>query len=255
MDFIEGIGERYLIGKANTVPQQLEGLVKNKFKGENPAAAAGPVGQNAIKDREIEELRKQLAEIKAGQNGSQTHGHDKEPKVHSGKKGSVPAKPQKQAASVSGESSKSKQVSSHHRHERHEHKKASKEEPRRGRSDSIKTAVAAKSHSNSHQSHGRAHSSHSRTTAFSHKESVSHNEKIYSANHEIAFTTPVYQERYAQPAPSLYKQLERARSDPDICVVEVTEEEPRRQPRPRPGRANFIEVLEKDRGRTRYVVR
>ncbi|KAI4199930.1 MAG: hypothetical protein LQ350_004282 [Teloschistes chrysophthalmus] len=279
MDFIEGIGERYLIGKANAVPQQLEGLVKNKFKGENPAATAGSTaGQSATKDGEIEELRKQIAEIKAGQSGSQAHGPDKESKVHSAKKGSVPAKLQQQAASVSGESSRSRQAPSHHGHERHEHKKASKE-PRRGRSDSIKTAVAAKAHSNSHQSHGRAHPSHSRTTAHSPKGSVRHNEKIYSANHEIAFTTPVYQEKTPQPpnneiavAAPMYqekspqppsfvqkqlvqKQLARARSDPDICVVEVTEEEPRSQRRTHPGKVNFVEVLEKHSSRTRYVVR
>ncbi|KAL8642103.1 MAG: hypothetical protein Q9228_001161 [Teloschistes exilis] len=255
MDFIEGIGERYLTGKANAVPQQMEGLVKNQFKGEKPAATAGSTaGQDLGKDREIEELRRQLAEIRASQDGSQAHGHVKEPKVHSSKKGPVPAKLPKQATSVSGESSRSKHVPSNHRSEHHEHKKASKE-PRRGRSNSIKTALAARSHSKSHQSHGRAHSSHSRTTAVSAKGSVSHNEKIYSANHEIAFTAPVYQKRYPQPPPSQHKRPERARSDPDICVVEVTEEEPWRQRRMHPGKANFVEVLEKNRGRTRYVVR
>ncbi|KAI4088702.1 MAG: hypothetical protein L6R37_008159 [Teloschistes peruensis] len=254
MDFIEGIGERRLIGKANAVPQQLEGLVKNQLKGEKPNATTSSAGQDLARDREIEELRRQLAEIRTGQNGSQAHGHDKDSKVHSGKKGPVPAKLQQQAASVSGESTRSKHVSSNHRSEHHEHKKASKE-PWRGRSDSIKTALAARSHSNSHQSHGRAQSSHSRTRAISPKGSVSHNEKTYSANHEIAFTTPVYQERYSQPPPSQHKRPERARSDPDICVVEVTEEEPRRQRRTNPGKVNFVEVLENNRGRTRYVVR
>ncbi|KAI4256310.1 MAG: hypothetical protein LQ352_002144 [Teloschistes flavicans] len=284
MDFIEGIGERYLIGKANAVPQQLEGYVKKQLKGEKPTATAGSVvGQHVDKDREIEELRKQLAEVKAAQNnGRPTHADDSKPKEHPAKKGPAPpANPHQKAASVmSGESSRSKQVPSsnfHHRHERtgkHERRPPSRE-PRRGRSDSIKTAVAARPqpqpNSSSHQSHhqGRAQSSHSRTTtttttALSSPKGtsssvVNHNdEKIYSANHAIAFTTPVYQQERPvhENLPSQHKKPERARSHPDICVVEVTEEEPRRQRRIRPmGKGNFVEVLEKERGRTRYVVR
>ncbi|KAL8694134.1 MAG: hypothetical protein Q9218_001187 [Villophora microphyllina] len=256
MDFIEGIGERYLIGKANAVPQQLENLVKSKaFKGDDGAPKAGSVSQNIEKDSEIEKLRKQLAEVKAGQNSMHAPANENKQRTHSAMKGTAPTKHRQQAASVSGESSKSKQATSSRHHEgrgKHEHQSASHETPR-GRSNSVKTAVAASPHSNAHDGHGSAYASHSGKATHSRKEPSERNEKLCSANHEIIFTRPVYQERLVLP-PSQHKRLERARSDPDFCVVEVTEEEPQRRRR-RPGKANFVEVIDKNRSRTRYVVR
>ena len=79
MDFVEQIGERYLMGKANAAPQQLENLVKKQFAGgtekpgggEKAASAAGAassekeVGKgSAEKDAEITKLRAQLAQSK-----------------------------------------------------------------------------------------------------------------------------------------------------------------------------------------------
>ncbi|KAL8858656.1 MAG: hypothetical protein Q9198_010675, partial [Flavoplaca austrocitrina] len=72
MDLIEGIGQRYLMGKANAAPQQVENLVKKQLKGD-AATASGKVGSaapNVARDKEIKDLRKQLAEVKAGQNKS-----------------------------------------------------------------------------------------------------------------------------------------------------------------------------------------
>ncbi len=65
--FITGIGQRYLEGKANGVPQQLENLAKKQFtsttdtnKQNEPASTLPP----KEKDKEISKLRKQLAEVK-----------------------------------------------------------------------------------------------------------------------------------------------------------------------------------------------
>lgn len=69
MEFIEGIGQRYLIGKANNVPQQLETLAKKQFssspandlKAQANQASALPSDE---KDQEIAKLRARLAETK-----------------------------------------------------------------------------------------------------------------------------------------------------------------------------------------------
>ena len=70
MEFLEGIGQRYLERKAYAVPQQLENLAKKQFA---PAAAeTKPTVQATTalpatkdKDRELRALRKQLADAKA----------------------------------------------------------------------------------------------------------------------------------------------------------------------------------------------
>ncbi len=65
--FITGIGQRYLEGKANSVPQQLENLAKKQFssttdtdKQTEPASTL----PSKEKDKEISKLKKQLAEMK-----------------------------------------------------------------------------------------------------------------------------------------------------------------------------------------------
>ena len=71
--FVEGIGERYLIGKANAVPHQLENLVKKQFtsagdeKAQTAEASALPTGN---KDEEIARLRQQLEDAKLGKHKS-----------------------------------------------------------------------------------------------------------------------------------------------------------------------------------------
>ena len=65
--FLEGIGERYLMGKANAVPAQLEKLVKKQFKDstnvEKRAKEASKLPSDE-KDEEMAMLRKELAETK-----------------------------------------------------------------------------------------------------------------------------------------------------------------------------------------------
>lgn len=253
MDFVESIGQRYLRSKANAVPQQLEDLVKKQVKGDTPAVKADPTVQSLGKDNEIAELKKQLAEARINQEDRQTK---RKPSAHSEAKKPTVTKPQKQARSVSGGSAKPKLASSTHgpkRKEKHGHATAS-EQLRRGRLDSIKTAVAARLQSNNHhRGHEEAHEPRSTNETNAPEDSKAHDEKLYSANH-IAFTRPVYREMVKHSS-SQSKRLEHSEPAADLCVVEVTEEQPRRQRPTHSSRANVIEVIERDRHRTRYIVR
>ncbi|KAI4160394.1 MAG: hypothetical protein LQ342_005718 [Letrouitia transgressa] len=60
MDFLEGIGERYLLGKANAAPQQLENLVKKQFQGPPKPAQQNLGPAETAKDQEISRLKGQL---------------------------------------------------------------------------------------------------------------------------------------------------------------------------------------------------
>lgn len=65
--FITGIGQRYLEGKANSVPQQLENLAKKQFSSTtdtNKQTELASTLPSNEKDKEISKLRKQLAETK-----------------------------------------------------------------------------------------------------------------------------------------------------------------------------------------------
>lgn len=65
--FIAGIGERYLQGKANNVPQQLENLAKKQFSSATDSkkqAEQASTLPSEEKDQEIAKLRKQLAKTK-----------------------------------------------------------------------------------------------------------------------------------------------------------------------------------------------
>ena len=71
MDFVQGIGERYLMGKANAAPQMLENLAKEQFKSTpDPKAEAAQASTlpKPEKNDEIAKLRKELAEMRL-QNG------------------------------------------------------------------------------------------------------------------------------------------------------------------------------------------
>ena len=72
-NLIEGIGERYLVRKANAVPQQLENLAKKQFTdaphGKSPSTPKGSVRD---KDQEIERLRRELAATKLRSSNSET---------------------------------------------------------------------------------------------------------------------------------------------------------------------------------------
>ncbi|KAI4117549.1 MAG: hypothetical protein LQ338_007534 [Usnochroma carphineum] len=255
MDFIEGIGERYLLGKANAVPQQLENLAKKQLKGDETAAKAPSPDLNAQKDKEIERLRKQLAEAKL----SEEQQAKKVPKSV----GSVGGEGQKfkqrasseRAKSISGRSARSEPVKQSHgdtvkvKHRRKAEKEADGT-PKRGRSDSIKTAIGARPHLAHYAHHEEAHKPQSTGGR---------------STDELAMTSPrdlppaaarkfaVQGEEGQKMGQSLAS--EQPRPATDFCVVEVTEEDPQRRRRRRHSGANVVEVIEKDRHRTRYVVK
>ncbi|KAL8954182.1 MAG: hypothetical protein Q9183_007286, partial [Haloplaca sp. 2 TL-2023] len=241
---------RYLIGKANAAPQQLENVVKQRVKGQpsGPGKVDTP-SQPSQKDDEIAMLKNQLAEAKLNQTkAAPKRGETK----RSTAKSQASVAPSKQIRSLSGDSARSKRAPStlglvdKEQRERHER--------RRGRSDSIKTAVAAQPQLKALSKNHEVQRPHSTDTLRSKAKSKAHDEKIYSANQEIAFKKPVYPKSSLQSLPqSEYPQ--RPESDDEFCVVEVTEEDPRLQRRVQPSRKNVVEVIERDKYRTKYVIR
>ncbi|KAL8704108.1 MAG: hypothetical protein Q9201_002722 [Fulgogasparrea decipioides] len=258
MDFIEGVGQRYLERKANAVPQQVEDLVKKRVNGD-PAAPnkTGPVVQNSVKDKEIADLKKQLAEAKLSQNGRQAETTERKQSVRSVAASTVSTKSRKHAGSVSGESARLRPASGDYdlKGDR-EHKHAvTGNDFRRGRSDSIKTAVAALPPSSGHHK-GQKEANKPRSTDGSHFNLPSQRDDkiLHSADQKIVFKTPVYQQKTMPPS-SEEQASRRSRSASDIFVVEVIEDEPRKPRRTHRGNANVAEVIERDRYRTRYVIR
>ncbi|KAL8728164.1 MAG: hypothetical protein Q9181_005438 [Wetmoreana brouardii] len=258
MDFVEGIGQRYLERKANAVPQQVEDLVKKRITGDTAALnKVGPTDQSPVKDKEIADLRKQLAEAKLSQGSRQPEVTERKQSIRSEAKSSISAKPRKQAGSVSGESTRSKPASGHHALKGDRvHKHAfTGDDFRRGRSDSIKTAVAALPPSSGHhKGQKEAHKLRSTDGSHSHPPLQRADENLHSADQKIVFKTPVYQERTVVSS-SQEQASRRSRSASDICVVEVIEDEPRKPRRTHRGNANVAEVIERDMYRTRYVIR
>ena len=251
MDFVQGIGERYLAGKANAVPQQLENVVKQRVKGQPSVSGKGDIAlQTPQKDDEIAMLKKQLAEAKLNRTAAAPK---REGSVPSTPRSQTLVAPSKQVRSLSGDSARSKRAPStlghvdKETHERHER--------RRGRSDSIKTAVAARPQLKAlSKNKEEAQRPHSTDTIHSKAKSRAHGETVYSANQEIAFKKPEYSKKSVQSLPQR-EHTQHPESDDEFCVVEVTEEEPRRQHRVQPSRKNVVEVIEKDKYRTKYVIR
>ncbi|KAL8649443.1 MAG: hypothetical protein Q9210_004398 [Variospora velana] len=253
MDFIGNIGERYLVGKANAVPQQLENLAKKQVRGHDAAAKDKSPSQNTGKDKEIEKLRTELAkaqlsqekrvkEVKPGQETGERRG-----KSHSATR------------NVSGKSTKSKHVPHvHSKPTEGRHERAAVADfhdmPRRGRSDSIKTAFAAgpqmadltrrtqarKTNSTGVEHRGRAPEAGQENLSIMEVSSVGKNPA--TRGEDMHRTTRAV-------------MSERPRPATDLCVVEVTEEEPQRRRTTHPSRASVVEVVENDRNRTRYVVK
>ncbi|KAL8904804.1 MAG: hypothetical protein Q9207_003027 [Kuettlingeria erythrocarpa] len=258
MDFVQGIGERYLIGKANAAPQQLENLAKKQFlKGDDPATPKAPSGLlGAGKDKEIEKLKMELAQAKLSQ---KKQGKRREASADSKTVKESHRKPPSVVGSVSSKSPVSKHVPQIHSkptERSHKHKVADEAyEPRRGRSDSIKTANAARRHSadpvkfrevnyssSSPRAHHQAQASETRQREIQVRstQAVASNQTNRGERAYQLISTTV-SERPAQAT--------------DLCVVEVVEEEPLRRRRTHHSRANVVEVIERDKYRTRYVVR
>ncbi|KAI4182868.1 MAG: hypothetical protein L6R41_005726 [Letrouitia leprolyta] len=283
MDFIEGIGQSYLNRKAYAIPQQLENLAKKQFSGgDAAAAAAAPVAgakanstpQNIEKDKEIERLRRELAETKL---------NTKRPKVDKevadaktlanikAKRSSATESPVKKSKSTSSKQQPTKSTSKppHNSHATkqeatHEHRQAieaaaaAETTSKRGRPPSAKTATAAKkppldlskfdrSEKNSTTNHSQIDKRRHHTTA-----STPHHD------HQPAITssTPVHRVEKVQEITSR-QMTQKPRPATNYSLVEVIdeEEEPPRRERRAMRREPVAEVVEKDRRRTRYVVR
>lgn len=250
MDFIGNIGERYLVGKANAVPQQLENLAKKQVKGDDSSAKTRSPDQNAGKDKEIEKLRTELAKAKLAQ---EKQSKETRARVDTGETEERRKKSHSVAGSASGKSSRSKHVP--HAHSKQRDAAAEFEDmPRRGRSDSIKTAFAARPQITNLMDRKETRKSHSTGGKDRGKAPEAGHESLSTVEVSHVGKSPATRgddiPQTAQPVVS-----ERPRPATDLCVVEVTEEEPRRRRTTHSGRAHVVEVIEKDRNRTRYVIK
>lgn len=260
MDFVEGIGRQYLQRKANAVPQQLEDLAKKQFNGDTAATKSHPATQNVGKDKEIEKLRRELAETKRGKGKPEKEVGDGIALVETKAKEFKPIKSPERSKSAATQPTKSASMP-HGRarpqaptHERHA-SEATEAMLIRGRSSSVQTATATKKRSLKHEKHPQHkdnegfHGSNRRLPAMA---SISRYPP--STNHEVAATASAHQDEQVHKIVSRTIS-ERPRPATDLCLVEVIDEEPqRKRPANRSGR-NVVEVVEKDRNRTRYIIR
>ncbi|KAL9601608.1 MAG: hypothetical protein Q9219_002442 [cf. Caloplaca sp. 3 TL-2023] len=262
MDFIEGIGQRYLERKANAAPQQLEDLAKKRLKGnDSPKAAttANPqsAAQNVDRDKEIEKLRRELAEAKLGEAKSGKHVTDS--RSLGGTGGEKPRESPARAKSISGLSERPSH--DHASSGKGAHQPRSTKEPsgsvRRGRSSSVKTAIAAKHPSLEHDKHDKhedIHKSYLNAAKPLASTAGSDHRRPPLLNHVASAKSPAHEgekaSRLVQGSTS-----QRPRTATDYSVVEVIEEEPQRRQRAKPRSRNTVDLVERDRNRTRYVVR
>ncbi|KAL8755236.1 MAG: hypothetical protein Q9199_003797 [Rusavskia elegans] len=240
MDLIEGIGQRYLVGKANAAPQQLENLAKKQFRGD--AATAPAKAENTApkvgNNKEIEKLRKQLAEVKAAQN-----------------KSAKPAKVESAAPNF-GENKEIKEL----RKQLDEVKAAEKPKTQApasanardiptGKPPSSANALPATStHPVIQTGHGERHAPRNGPNYHS---TPTGQRRDSRGKAQAPVVMSRIQERNIFDSTRLDSASQRPRPATDLCVVEVVEEEPRKQRR---GRTNVVEVIEKKGNRTRYAV-
>ncbi|KAI4219979.1 MAG: hypothetical protein LQ349_008207 [Xanthoria aureola] len=253
MDLIEGIGSRYLMGKANAAPQQLENLVKKQLNGEATiapakASTASPdVGNN----KEIEALRKQIAEMRAVQDKSTGGPSQRRKSIESVVSRGRSRTPRERNESPPAKRFQSAGTPSHHAESETSRRKApaggrAREPPPGKPPSSVNPSTAASARPVIQKAHGERHN-HSTSTL------AGRGRDADGKAQAPVVTTPVHQFDITDST-RLDSASERPRPATDFCVVEVTEEEPRGQRRVRQGRPNIVEVVEKKGNRTRYIV-
>ena len=268
MDLIEGIGQRYLMGKANAAPQQVENLVKKQFKGDAATASgkAGSAAPNVARDKEVEDLRKQLAEVKAAQNKSVAPNVRKNKEIANIRKQfpEVKAAQMENATGPTGRRESIESVASRGRSKtprepkesRPRPKKSEQRPPAAGHADHEMRRAKQSSSVNAPTARPVTLPSHDVPSIRPNKHSIRTDPGKDSSPTPapVATTTTITHQRNITDRARLDSASERPRPASDLCVVEVTEEEPRTRRRDRGARSNVVEVVEKRGNRTRYVV-
>ncbi|KAL8890424.1 MAG: hypothetical protein Q9192_005874 [Flavoplaca navasiana] len=265
MDLIEGIGQRYLMGKANAAPQQVENLLKNQFKGDavtanGKAASAAP---NIARDKEIEDLRKQLAEVKAAQNKSVAPNVRKNkeienmqrqfPEMKAARMGKVTG-PTGRRESIESVASRGRSKTPREPKESHPRpKKSEQRPPPTGHADEMPRAKQSSS-TNAPTARPVTLPPHDMPGIRPDKRSIRIDPGKDSHGKAPTPAPVTTHQRHITDRARLDERSEHPRPATDLCVVEVTEEEPRTRRRDRGARSNVVEVVEKRGYRTRYVV-
>ncbi len=283
MDFIEGVGQRYLMGKANAVPQQLETLAKKQFKGD-ASAKAEPAAPNVGngKNKEIDELREQLAMAKAAQlkpPAASDDGNDKNKEIEKLRKQLAKAKAiqEKPSAGPAGIKERLGSLASKER-SKNLHEEAGSDSGKSVKGTRVPHHVDSEKPPTGHHAQKSAprgatsvrdlafpsQSAGHRQTSASHSERE--NRPMRAAHGEIPCDGHQTQVKTSQSNPGTIVQasthvsiFEQRRPAADLCVVEVTEEEPLRHRqahrRAHQEHSNVVEVIERRGSRTRYIVR
>ncbi|KAL8941437.1 MAG: hypothetical protein Q9216_002242 [Gyalolechia sp. 2 TL-2023] len=253
MDFVEGIGRQYLHRKANAVPQQLENLAKKQFKGDTTAAAkSDPATQGAGKDEEIENLKRELAEAKRGKVKPEKGAPDGNALADVKAKERKAMKPMQSTKSARISQDRTRPLEAMHERRAAE---ATEAMSRRGRSTSVQTATAAKSHSLEHEKHPKHRENQKpHNSNWNHPTEALPTRRPPAPSHQIVATASAHRDEQVHKVVSRAIS-ERPRPATDLCLVEVIDEEPQRRQRVDRSGRNFVEVVEKDKYKTRYVIR
>ncbi|KAL8646278.1 MAG: hypothetical protein Q9226_006936 [Calogaya cf. arnoldii] len=260
MDFIEGIGERYLMGKAYAAPQQLENLAKKQFKGDAAATSVSAKPQSAApnvgKNKEIEDLKKQLAEIKAAQKKPATEPSERRKSIESAVSRGRSKNPRELHESPPGNKIQAAENPHHHHHAQ-----ADRSKGRGPAAGSTREMPAGKSSSSSVNAptarpvtltgHGERHAP--RTGQNNHSTPTGQGRSSHHKAQAPVVTNSIHQRNITDHSRG-ESASQRPRPATDLCVVEVMEEEPRNRRRDRGQRSNVVEVIEKKGNRTRYIV-
>ena len=245
MDFLERVGEGYLTRKANAVPGQLENLVKKQFKDstntEKQAKQASTL-PSSQKDKEIADLRKQLANYQLDKVNAKTEAQSdtrsvtsksKAAKSNASSKASEERRSSHHPASVVGEDASetkpSKAASSGRRSEQ-----------KSTASDGY-SAISPKRQNKSRMSSGPHEEADDASSGYapSLPEPKEHKRKPSKHARDARIIVAESEERRE---PTGYDFTSRRGSDEemgDLCVIEVIEDPPPRRKRsPRPQRVD-----------------
>ncbi|KAL8852701.1 MAG: hypothetical protein Q9221_002461 [Calogaya cf. arnoldii] len=260
MDFIEGIGERYLMGKAYAAPQQLENLAKKQFKGDAAATSASAKPQSAApnvrKNKEIEDLKKQLAEVKAAQEKPANEPSERRKSIESAVNRGRSRKARERHESPPGKKIQAAENPHHHHHAQADRSKGkgpavgnAREMPAGKSSSSSVSAPTARPATLTR--HGERHAP--RTGQKDYSTATGQGRSSHGKAQARLVTNAIHQRNITDHSRGA-SASQRPRPATDLCVVEVMEEEPRNRRRDRGQRSNVVEVIEKKGNRTRYVV-
>ncbi|KAL8994128.1 MAG: hypothetical protein Q9169_005824 [Polycauliona sp. 2 TL-2023] len=250
MDLIQGIGERYLMGKANAAPQQFEDYAKKQFKGDTAAvpAKARTATPDIGTNKELEELRKQLAEVKASQKKSAAAPSGRRQSVETAVSRGRSRRPRALNESPPVKEVPAAEKPNHHGDPENGRRKAQATENTR---ETIKTPSS--SSVKAPTTHPVTLNGGYRESLVPHSQPKAHSIPAGRSRESHSMIPSVHSHKTADYTKD-HLAMERPIPANDLCVVEVMEEESQSRRRDRRTKSHVVEVIEKKGNRTRYAI-